>query len=213
MGSAAQLLVTRSAKKPRCARGLEVDGVAGEPAAAEPQQLRVLVALWLALASARAAFRVRFDLPAAPAPERPVLLYNLRSGAGKAGRFDLPGKARMRGIEPIEREEEKAQGDERTGLQILKHALEEPTRQLAENSGEDGGVVVHEMRTHQGNFGFDAAQRKYLDLVEAGVIDPTKVVRLALENAASAASLLLLSEATLTEVREEKEERTPSMPE
>ncbi len=123
------------------------------------------------------------------------------------------GLALLRAIEPIEREEEKAVGDERTGLQILKHALEEPTRQLAENSGEDGGVVIHEMRIHQGNFGFDAAQRKYLDLVEAGVIDPTKVVRLALENAASAATLLLLSEATLTEIREEKEERAPSMPE
>ena len=69
------------------------------------------------------------------------------------------------------------------------------------------------MRTHTGNWGFDAAERKYVDLVEAGVIDPTKVVRLALENAASAATLLLLSEATLTEVREEKEPRSPALPE
>jgi chaperonin GroEL len=74
-------------------------------------------------------------------------------------------------------------------------------------------VVIHEMRSHKGNWGYDAAERKYVDLVEAGVIDPTKVVRLALENAASAATLLLLSEATLTEVREEKEQRTPALPE
>ena len=123
------------------------------------------------------------------------------------------GLALLRAIEAAEREEDKCTGDERTGLQILKHALREPARQLAENSGEDGGVVIHEMRTHQGNWGYDAAQRKYVDLVEAGVIDPTKVVRLALENAASAATLLLLSEATLTEVREEKERQPPSLPE
>ena len=123
------------------------------------------------------------------------------------------GLSLLRAIDAIAREEAACEGDERTGLQILKHALEEPTRQLAENSGEDGGVVIHEMRAHQGNWGFDAAARKYVDLVEAGVIDPTKVVRLALENAASAATLLLLTEATLTEIKEEKEERGPAMPE
>ena len=123
------------------------------------------------------------------------------------------GLALLRAIDAITKAEASCEGDERTGLQILKHALEEPARQLAENSGEDGGVVVHEMRTHQGNWGFDAAARKYLDLVEAGVIDPTKVVRLALENAASAATLLLLTEATLTEVKEEKQERGPALPE
>ena len=120
------------------------------------------------------------------------------------------GLALLRAMEPVEREEEKCSGDERTGLQILRHALASPARQLADNSGEDAGVVIHEMRTHQGNWGYDAAQRKYVDLVEAGVIDPTKVVRLALENAASAATLLLLSEATLTEVPEPKQ--TPMQP-
>ena len=113
-------------------------------------------------------------------------------------------------IEAVRREEDKCTGDEQTGLRILEHALKEPIRQLAENSGEDGGVVIHEMRTHQGNWGYDAAERKYVDLVEAGIIDPTKVVRLALENAASAATLLLMSEATLTEVPEEKEQRPPA---
>ena len=115
------------------------------------------------------------------------------------------GLALLRAIDAVEREEDKCAGDESTGLQILKHALREPARQLAENSGEDGGVVIHEMRAHTGNWGYDAAERKYVDLVEAGVIDP-EVVRLALENAASATTLLLLSEATLTEVREEKEQ-------
>jgi chaperonin GroEL len=115
------------------------------------------------------------------------------------------GLALLRAIDAVARSENGSTGDERTGLQIPSHALQEPVRQLAENSGEDGGVVIHEMRAHQGNWGYDAATRKYVDLVEAGIIDPTKVVRLALENAASAATLLLLSEATLTEVKEEKE--------
>jgi chaperonin GroEL len=122
------------------------------------------------------------------------------------------GLALLRGIDALEREEAKCDGDERTGLQILKRALEAPTRQIAENSGVDGGVVVNEMRRGAGNRGFDAARKQYVDLVDAGIIDPTKVVRVALENAVSAASLLLLTEATLTEVPDEKEPKSvPAM--
>jgi len=116
------------------------------------------------------------------------------------------GLALLRAIEAVEREEGKCEGDERTGLQILRRALEAPTRQIAENSSVDGGVVVNQMRAGKGNMGFDAARKEYVDLVEAGIIDPTKVVRVALENAVSVASLLLLTEATLTEVPEKKEE-------
>jgi chaperonin GroEL len=115
------------------------------------------------------------------------------------------GLALLRAIEAVEREEGKAEGDERTGLQILRRALEAPTRQIAENSSVDGGVVVNQMRAGKGNMGFDAARKEYVDLVEAGIIDPTKVVRIALENAVSVSSLLLLTEATLTEVPEKKE--------
>ncbi len=115
------------------------------------------------------------------------------------------GLALLRAIDALENEESKCEGDERTGLQILKRALEIPTRQLAENSGVDGGVVVHQMRTGKGDLGFDAARKEYVNLVEKGIIDPTKVVRVALENAVSVASLLLLSEATLTELPEPKE--------
>jgi chaperonin GroEL len=121
------------------------------------------------------------------------------------------GLALLRAIDPVEREEAKVEGDERTGLQILRKALEAPTRQIAENSTVDGGVVVNEMRRGAGSLGFDAARRQYTDLVEAGIIDPTKVVRIALENAVSAASLLLLTEATMTEVPEKKEERAPAL--
>lgn len=102
-------------------------------------------------------------------------------------------------------------GDERAGALILRRALESPARQIAENSGADGGVVVDKMRSGDGNFGFDAATGKYVDLVEAGIIDPTKVVRLALENAVSAAGVLLLTEATMTEVPEPKAQETPSL--
>src|SRR3990172_2703935 len=121
------------------------------------------------------------------------------------------GLALLRALDAVEREGAKVEGDERTALQILARALEVPTRQIAENSGGDGGVVVSEMRKGAGSRGFDAAKKEYVDLVAAGIIDPTKVVRVALENAVSAASLLLLTEATLTEVPEAKEEKGPSM--
>jgi len=116
------------------------------------------------------------------------------------------GLALLRAITAVQAEEGKAEGDERTGMQVLRRALEAPTRQIAENSGVDGGVVTEKMRSGTGAFGFDAAAGKYLDLVEAGIVDPTKVVRLALENAVSVASVLLLTEATLTEVPESKDE-------
>lgn len=121
------------------------------------------------------------------------------------------GLALLRTIESIEREVAKTEGDERTGLLILKRALEAPVRQIAENSAADGGVVVMKMREGSGNLGFDAAQGGYVDLVEAGIIDPTKVVRVALENAVSAASVLLLTEATMTEVREPEARTHPPL--
>jgi chaperonin GroEL len=114
------------------------------------------------------------------------------------------GLALLRTIRAVEREEQTAEGDERTGLRILKRALEAPARQIAENSAVDGGVVVDKMRTGTANFGFDAAKGEYVDLMEAGIIDATKVVRIALENAVSVASVLLLAEATLTEIPEHK---------
>jgi chaperonin GroEL len=118
------------------------------------------------------------------------------------------GLALLRCMPAVEREEAAAAGDERTGVQILKRALETPTRQIAENSAADGGVVVARMMEGAGTLGFDAAQKRYVDLVEAGIIDPTKVVRIALENAVSVAGVLLLTEATMTEIPEEKKERS-----
>jgi len=120
----------------------------------------------------------------------------------------LPGAglALLRAIDALEAEEAESEEDEKTGIRILKRALEAPTRQIAENSSLDGGVVVDRMRCGKGNIGLDASTGKYVDLVEAGIIDATKVVRVALENAVSVASTLLLTEATLTEEREKKSE-------
>jgi chaperonin GroEL len=114
------------------------------------------------------------------------------------------GLALLRAIDAVEREATQTEGDERTGLLMLKHALEAPTRQIAENSAMDGGVVVDRLRAGKGNFGFDASKGQYVDVVEAGIVDPTKVVRMALENAVSVAGVLLLTEATLTEAPEAK---------
>jgi chaperonin GroEL len=119
------------------------------------------------------------------------------------------GLALLRCTNAIAELEAKSDGDERTGIQILKRALSVPARQIAENSAVDGGVVVARMLESKGNVGFDAARNQYVDLVEAGIVDPTKVVRIALENAVSVASVLLLTEATLTEVPETKKERMP----
>ena len=121
------------------------------------------------------------------------------------------GLALLRCTEVVGNEEAKCEGDERTGVQILKRALEAPARQIAENSAVDGGVVVARMLEGQGNHGFDAARKIYVDLVEAGIVDPTKVVRVALENAVSVASVLLLTEATMTDIPEKKEERESAM--
>jgi chaperonin GroEL len=117
------------------------------------------------------------------------------------------GLALLRTIDSVLGEEKKCDGDEATGMRILRHALEVPARQIAANSGADPGVVVDRLRSGSGTFGFDARRSEYVDLVEAGIVDPTKVVRMALENAVSVASVLLLAEATLTEVEEEKKEQ------
>ncbi|MDW6020295.1 chaperonin GroEL [Mesorhizobium sp. BAC0120] len=118
------------------------------------------------------------------------------------------GLALLRCIPAVSEEEKQCDGDERTGVQILKRALEIPVRQIAENSAVDGGVVVAKMIEGSGDFGFDAGRKEYVDLVEAGIIDPTKVVRIALENAVSVASVLLLTEATMTAIPEPARERS-----
>jgi chaperonin GroEL len=119
------------------------------------------------------------------------------------------GRSLIHAVAAIAKEELLCEGDEKTGLRILCRALEAPTRQIAENSGFDAGVVVDRMRNLPTTSGFDAAKGVYTNLLEAGIIDPTKVVRVALENAVSVAGVLLLTEATMTDLPERKEMASP----
>jgi chaperonin GroEL len=119
----------------------------------------------------------------------------------------------LRGQEVLEKLEKELEGDERTGVLILKRALEMPIRQIAENSGMDGAIVVAEVKKQERDFGFNAQNQKFENLILAGVIDPTKVVRTALENAASAASMLLTTEAVVAEEPEKEKKESPGIPE
>ena len=104
----------------------------------------------------------------------------------------------------------KLDGDMPIGVDIIKRALEEPIRQISENAGWEGSIVVQKVKEGEGNYGFNAESEKFEDLIKAGVIDPTKVSRIALENAASIAGLLLMTEATVVDKPEE--EKAPPMP-
>jgi len=120
------------------------------------------------------------------------------------------GVALIRSIPALEKL--KAAGDEQIGIDIVKRALEEPLRLIVQNAGEEGAVVAEKVRAHSNpNYGFDAQAETYGDLVEAGVIDPTKVTRTALQNASSIASLMLTTEALVSEIPE-KEEKHPMPP-
>jgi chaperonin GroEL len=119
------------------------------------------------------------------------------------------GVALLRCIPALE--EMKVKGDQKIGIRIIKRALEEPLRQLAENSGVEGSIVVGKVKEETTSMGYNVQAGKYEDLIQAGVIDPTKVVRVALQNASSIASLLLTTEALITE-KPEKEKAMPPMP-
>ena len=113
------------------------------------------------------------------------------------------GVALLRAIPVVRAAKEKLQGDERTGATILERALEEPTRIIAENGGEEGSVVIENIRNGKGKtYGYDARNGVYVDMLKAGIIDPAKVVRSALENAASIAAMVLTTETLVTEIPE-----------
>ncbi|MBI3008418.1 MAG: chaperonin GroEL [Candidatus Omnitrophica bacterium] len=118
------------------------------------------------------------------------------------------GVAFLRAISALEKLGLK--GDESVGVDIIKRALEEPIRQIANNAGLEGSVVVQRVKTEKTNTGYDVNQNAYVDMTQAGVIDPTKVARTALQNASSIAGLLLTTEALITDIPEK--EKTPPMP-
>ncbi|MFN3467225.1 MAG: chaperonin GroEL, partial [Candidatus Brocadiales bacterium] len=106
----------------------------------------------------------------------------------------------------------KLKGDEAVGADILHRALSAPTRQIAENGGIHGPVVVQKIQEGEENFGYDASANRYCDMVKEGIIDPTKVVRCALQNAASVATLLLTTDALVGQIPEKKKPAAPAMP-
>lgn len=105
----------------------------------------------------------------------------------------------------------KAEGDQKIGVNIIRRALEEPLRQISHNAGLEGSVVLQRVRHEKGSMGFDAATETYVDMIQAGIIDPTKVTRSALQNAASVSGLLLTTEVMICELPD-KEAKAPSMP-
>ncbi len=112
------------------------------------------------------------------------------------------GTTLIRAIDAVREYADKQEGDMRTGAKIIERALEEPVRQIAENAGLEGSVVVAAVKDAEGNVGFNAATEKYVDMIEAGIVDPVKVTRSALQNAASVAGMLLTTEAGITQIKE-----------
>ncbi|MBD3315544.1 MAG: chaperonin GroEL, partial [Chitinivibrionales bacterium] len=106
-------------------------------------------------------------------------------------------------------QEVKAEGDEAIGVQIIERAIEEPLRWIVANAGQEPSVVCEEVKRHKGSYGYNAYTGEYEDLVQSGVIDPTKVTRTALENAGSIASLVLTTECIVTE-KPKEEEKAPA---
>ncbi len=118
------------------------------------------------------------------------------------------GVALCSAIDAVSKYVETLEGDERTGAKIIERALEEPVRQIAENAGFEGSVVVAEVKKQKVGYGFNAATEEYVDMIEAGIVDPVKVTRSALQNAASASAMLLTTEAGIVDIKED----VPPMP-
>ncbi|NLM04701.1 MAG: chaperonin GroEL [Clostridiales bacterium] len=114
------------------------------------------------------------------------------------------GTALINIIDAVDKLLEEIEGDERTGASIIRRALEEPVRQIAENAGLEGSVIVEKVKASEKGVGFDALNEKYVNMIESGIVDPTKVTRSALQNAASVSALLLTTEAAVIEVKKDE---------
>ena len=136
---------------------------------------------------------------------------NATRAAVEEGIIPGGGIALLRAIPALEKLEGTLEGDQSSGVRIVKRALEEPARQIANNAGVEGSIVVQRVKGEKGNNGYNAANDSYGDLVKAGIIDPTKVTRSALQNAASISSLMLTTEAIITDIPE-KAPPAPPMP-
>ncbi|GKS57755.1 60 kDa chaperonin [Nitrospira sp.] len=130
--------------------------------------------------------------------------FHATQAAAEEGVVAGGGVAYLRAIKAVRDAMKKIEGDEAIGYSIIAKALEYPTRQIAENGGVDGGVVIDEILTKGSNVGYDARNDKYVDMFDAGIIDPAKVCRVALQNAASVAGLMLTTDVICTEYKEDK---------
>ncbi len=120
------------------------------------------------------------------------------------------GVALLRCIEPIKQAAKQTEGDDKTGMMIVVRALEAPARQIADNSGQDGAVIVDQILENKGSYGYDARRGQFCDMIKEGIIDPAKVVRCALQNAASVAGMLLMTNVMITELKDkDKEDEIP----
>lgn len=115
----------------------------------------------------------------------------------------------LRAIDEVQKARAKSKADERIGFDIVANALKAPTMQIAENSGAEGDVIVAELLEKQGNIGYDANTGEFVDMFKAGIIDPAKVARTALQNAASVAGLMLTTNVLVTDLKEEDKDETP----
>jgi len=133
--------------------------------------------------------------------------FHATKAAAEEGIVPGGGVALLRAIAAVSKVKDAANEDERTGVEIVARALRAPARQLADNGGEEGDVIVEQILAKGGNFGYDLRKREFTDMVKSGIIDPAKVVRVALESAASVAGLLLTTEVLVTELKEDDKEK------
>jgi chaperonin GroEL len=115
----------------------------------------------------------------------------------------------LRAIDEVNKAKAKAKGDEKVGFDIVANALKAPTTQIADNSGAEGDVIVAELLEREGNTGYDANTGEFVDMLKAGIIDPAKVARTALQNAASVAGLMLTTNVLITDLKDDDEDETP----
>ncbi|MGN0659064.1 MAG: chaperonin GroEL [Emergencia sp.] len=137
---------------------------------------------------------------------------NATKAAVEEGIVPGGGVALCNAIEAVSKYVETLEGDEKTGAKIIERALEEPVRQIAENAGFEGSVVVAEVKKQKAGYGFNAATEEYVDMIEAGIVDPAKVTRSALQNAASASAMLLTTEAGIVDIKEDAPAMAGGMP-
>jgi len=134
---------------------------------------------------------------------------NATRAAAEEGVVAGGGVVFLRSIGEVQKARAKSKADERIGFDIVANALKAPTRQIADNSGAEGDVIVAELLEKQGNIGYDANKGNFVDMFKAGIIDPAKVARTALQNAASVAGLMLTTNVLVTDLKEEDKDETP----